>query len=252
MIGNVTMTNKDGITKSAYDDFNLVIKHKVIHAPNPQTHKQTIIGMDGAVDLTEYTTGQVRFDERQIDLGFRFLGRENERTAMVSRLLDFVHGQKIRYIFNDDMEYFYEGRMVENTPEVDGARYDLSTSIIVEPFKRDLESSAEEWLWDPFDFELGVINDLASLELPSNQYVGYLMIGSIEDYPLITATGANVQIWYDVSPDVAPQVTPMWTINAGQTKKLYDCKILKGEHWFTFRAVNANGSVTVDYRGGML
>ena len=252
MIGNVTMTNKDGITKSAYDDFNLIIKHKIIYAPNPQLHKQTITGMDGAVDLTEYATGKVRYNERQIKLDFRFLGPENERTAMVSRMLDFVHGQDIRYIFNDDLEFFYEGRMTENTPELKSNKYDLSTSITCKPFKRDLESSAEEWLWDPFDFELGVINELNSLALPANQYTGYLMVGSVEDYPIITATGANVQVWYDVNPETAAQVSPMWTINAGQTKKLYDCKILKGEHWFTFKAVNTAGTVTVDYRGGML
>lgn len=252
MIGNVTMTNKDGITKSAYDDFNLIIKHKVIHSPNPQLHKQTIIGMDGAIDLTEYITGNVKFDERQIDLNFRFLGRENERTAMVSKMLEFVHGQDIKYIFNDDLDFFYEGRMTENTPEVNGKTYDLSTTITCKPFKRDLTSSAEEWLWDTFDFELGVINELSSLELPVNEYVGYILIGTAEDYPIITAHDANVEVWYDVNPTIAQQVSPMWTIPANFTKKLYDCKILKGEHWFTFRARGNNGSVTVDYRGGML
>lgn len=254
MIGNVLMTDESGTTKSAYDDFNLIIKHKVINAPDPQLHKVEIVGKDGAVDLTDYLTGKVRFAERQINLDFRYLGVESTRTAMVSEFLAFVYGKKIRYTFNDDINYFYVGRMTENTPEVSGAVFDLSTSITVEPFKRDLESSAEEWLWDSFDFELGVINELSEIALPANQYVGFTIVGSYEDYPIVTTGNAPVQIWYDINPSYLEThaIDPQYTVPANSTLALYSLKILTGEHWFTCRAVDADSTVTIDYRGGIL
>lgn len=255
MIGNVLMTDESGTTKSAYDDFNLIIKHKVINSPDPQLHKIEVVGRDGVIDLTDSIAGQVKFEERSIELSFRFLGKESERTAMVSEFLNFVYGKRISYNFNDDVSFVYIGRMTSCVPEVDGAIYDLETEIVVEPYKRTAESTAEEWLWDSFDFELGVINEFHEINVPANEYVGVTMVGTSNDNPIVTAIDANIQGWYDIAPEVVEQtgIQPHFVVDAGNTRKIYSVVILTGEHWFTFKTVgNTDGAVTVDYRGGSL
>lgn len=239
MIGNVTMINADGVEKNSYNDFGLIIKSKIISAPEPQIHKVEIIGRDGSVDLSDILTGTVRYKDRNIKLVFRYLGAENTRTAMLTEFQTFAHGKLIKFIFNDDLSYFWRGRIISGEPTVvDNLAMDNSTSCVVEPYKYDILSTGEDWLWDPFDFEIGVINEMHNLIIEGSLTV--MFIGSpYQDNPTITVSDP-MTVSYDGGEPIS--------LVAG-TQKVYDIVITSGEHTFTF---TGTGIATIDYRGGTL
>lgn len=238
MIGNVTVINESGIEKHSYNDFGLLIKTKVITAPEPQLHEVEVFGRDGTIDLTEAASGIVRYKKRTIKLELRYIGPENTRTSMLTNFENFIQGKLIKYIFDDDAAYYYIGRMISCEPEVAGAAFDLSTEISVQPYKYNIESTADDWLWDPFDFELGVINELHSILVNGTATV--TLIGSIyQDNPVITVS-APMTVSYDGGDPIS--------IYTG-SQKVYNIIINEGEHEFVF---TGNGTATIDYRGGVL
>lgn len=74
-----------------------------------------------------------------------------------SDIMDYLHGQTMRAILEDDPEYFYEGRFTVNAwkSEKDWSR--LVIDYDVGPYKWKNLSSIDNWLWDPFNFQNGVI-----------------------------------------------------------------------------------------------
>lgn len=232
------MINQAGVEKDAFNDFGLYIKSKVIKSPPPQLHKIEIIGRDGSIDISDMLSGQMRYKERQIDIVFRFIDAENMRTGMLTDLQNFVHGKAIKFIFNDDQAYFYEGRMTVDDPSVNGMALDINSTIIAQPYKRSIESSADDWLWDPFDFETGVINELHSITVDGTATV--TIIGSpYQDNPVITVSSA-MTVSYDGGSPISLAIG---------SQKVYSIIITEGEHEFVF---TGNGTATIDYRGGLL
>lgn len=238
MIGNVTVINGSGVEKHSYRDFGLLIKTKVISAPEPQLHEIEVFGRDGTIDITEVATGNVRYKKRSIKLELRYIGSESTRTSMLTDFENFIHGKLIKYIFDDDASYYYIGRMRSCEPQVAGGAFDLSTELTVQPYKYNIESTADDWLWDPFDFETGVINELHSITVHGTATV--TLIGSpYQDNPVITVT-SPMTVSYDGG-------TPINLVAGSQ--KVYDIIITSGEHEFVFVG---EGTATIDYRGGLL
>lgn len=80
-----------------------------------------------------------------------------QKKAGYSDIMDYLHGQTMRAILEDDPEYFYEGRFTVNAwkSEKDWSR--LIIDYDVGPYKWKNLSSIDNWLWDPFNFQNGVI-----------------------------------------------------------------------------------------------
>ncbi len=76
---------------------------------------------------------------------------------LTNTLLDYLHGQSMRAVLEDDPEYFYEGRFTVNAwkSEKDWSR--IVIDYDVGPYKWSVLSSIDDWLWDPFNFQNGVI-----------------------------------------------------------------------------------------------
>ena len=74
-----------------------------------------------------------------------------------SDIMDYLHGQNMRAVLEDDPEYFYEGRFAVNAwkSEKDWSR--IVIDYDVGPYKWSVLSSIDDWLWDPFNFQNGVI-----------------------------------------------------------------------------------------------
>lgn len=238
MINSVTMIDKSDVAKHSYDDFKLFVKSVVIHAPNVQLHKIEVEGRDGSIDITEELMGNVRYNDRKIDLDFRFADDEKNRTLMLVRLQNFMYGKKIKFIFADDDGYFYIGRMTSLTPNVDGAVFDLTTELEVDPYKYRTIASNEEWLWDPFDFEEGVANETGGIVVDGEETV-IMATDEKWDSPIIE-TDAPMTVSYDGG-------TPI-NLTIGR-RKVYEIMMTTGKHYFTFVG---NGTVSIIYRGARL
>lgn len=241
MINGLLMVNtKTEEEKRLYENYGIIIKSVQIAAPDVQDHRVGIIGRNGSVDLTEAVTGNVRYNDRSIDIDVRFLGNENQRTAKVSELENFAHGQKLKFIFDDDDAFYYLGRIDSVSPPkvVNNKALDFTLSLTVDPYKYNITTSAEDWLWDPFDFEEGMINETANMEVDGE--LTYTLLAQRRwECPIIISNSA-MTLEYDEGEPI--------NIVAG-SQVMYDIIITEGEHTFKF---TGNGTVTINYVGGML
>lgn len=236
MINGVTLIKGEQEVHS-YDDLGLYMKSCVIDAPTPQTHRIEVQGRNGSIDLTDVLTGNVRYNDRAISLSFRYLGAENTRTALLSNLENFAHGQKLKFIFDDDKAFYYLGRIESISPSVNRKALDIDMTLTVDPYKYNIMSSADAWLWDPFDFEEGIINETANMEVDGE--LEYTLIAQDRwENPIIISDSAMT---VDFNGETYP-------IQVG-SQVMYEIIITSGENVFTF---HGNGTVTINYVGGML
>ncbi len=152
-------------------DWNLAIgNNNCIGEPEQETFYLDVPGADGFLDYSEALTGRPVFKKRGIEIT---LGGKLERgrwTAFLSTLRILLHGKRVRVVFDDFPGYYWEGRaevtdfnrMREigtfklRVPQADPYSYCVN------------DNSTENWLWDPFDFELGVIDEPITITLTAD------------------------------------------------------------------------------------
>ena len=142
----------------------------------------------------------------------------------------------------DDPGFYYEGRFTVDEWNSDSWWSTITIGYDVYPYKKELTSSLEDWLWDPFNFETGIVreygelevNNTLSLEIPSRQeYICPKIIVASSD-----GSGMNLQYnskTYHLND--GENLLPEVTFGGGVTVTLK----------FT-----GNGTVSVDYQGGSL
>lgn len=221
----------------SYDDLGMYLKRKVISAPEVQTNYVSVPQRDGKIDLSESLTGLVKYYNRKIDLQFVFHDTFTNYQTRFSTIENNLHGKKMKIIFDDDMDNFYVGRLSVNTSETDKSLGKINITAECEPYKYDLTSSDEMWLWDPFDFEDGIINEF--IDVP---------VVGIETVTLL----AKRQVTYPTISSDAPMTVEFdgveYDLLVGENK-MYDILLPEGENELTFRGT---GTVTIRYRGGSL
>lgn len=116
-----------------------------------------IPGGDGVIDLSQALTGYPVYQNRTGSIEFIVMNDFKPWHMAYSDIMDYLHGQTMRAILEDDPEYFYEGRFTVNAwkSEKDWSR--LVIDYDVGPYKWKNLSSIDNWLWDPFNFQNGVI-----------------------------------------------------------------------------------------------
>lgn len=154
--------------KNTWDDWHLIpISRPLFNPPAQKTRTLEIPGGDGVIDLSQALTGYPIYQNRTgsfefiVPNGFEpwEAGEiENEPWYMVySDIMDYLHGQTMRAILEDDPEYFYEGRFTINAWKSNKDWSSITINYDVNPYKWDILSSTDDWLWDPFNFQNGVI-----------------------------------------------------------------------------------------------
>lgn len=224
-------------TKHSYDDFGLILKHRVIGMPDPKLEIVDVPGMNGSLDMTDFF-GEVFYKNRTLTLQFMYYGDveqyHNVRTAIAKHL----HAKEMQIIFDDDPNYYYKGRCTIDKFETYHKGVVANVVIVcdVDPYKYELNSNGSDWLWDPFSFEDGIINN--------SQYT-------------VSGTRAVTLINRDmiVSPDIVSTAPMTLTFNkktyAIKTGKqtMYEVRLQPGENVLAF---TGNGTVTITYRGGII
>ncbi len=154
--------------KNTWDAWHLVpTSRPVFNPPAQKVKKLDIPGGDGVIDLSQALTGYPVYQNRTgsfefiVPNGFEpWKAGKIEKTpwhTVSSDIMDYLHGQSMRAVLEDDPEYFYEGRFAVNAwkSEKDWSR--IVIDYDVGPYKWSVLSSIDDWLWDPFNFQNGVI-----------------------------------------------------------------------------------------------
>ena len=144
--------------KNTWDDWRLVPSSRPVFNPPAQKVKTLDIpGGDGVIDLSQSLTGYPVYQNRTGSMEFIVMNGFKPWHMSYSDILDYLHGQNLRAVLEDDPEYFYEGRFTVNAwkSEKDWSR--IVIDYDVGPYKWSKLSSIDDWLWDPFNFQNGVI-----------------------------------------------------------------------------------------------
>lgn len=143
---------------NTWDDWRLVPSSRPVFNPPAQKVKTLDIpGGDGVIDLSQALSGYPVYQNRTGSIEFIVMNDFKPWHMAYSDIMDYLHGQNMRAILEDDPEYFYEGRFTVNAwkSEKDWSRIVIDYSV--GPYKWTLLSSIDDWLWDPFNFQNGVI-----------------------------------------------------------------------------------------------
>ena len=101
--------------KNTWDDWRLVPASRPVFNPPAQKVKTLAIpGGDGVIDLSQSLTGYPVYQNRTGSIEFIVMNDFKPWHMAYSDIMDFLHGQKLRAVLEDDPEYFYEGRFTVN------------------------------------------------------------------------------------------------------------------------------------------
>lgn len=222
--------------KNTYKDYKLLIQSLLISTPNPKEELIDIPGADGELDFSETLTGDIKYQKRTITISLA--KRKNESClAEYSKIQNDLHSKTMKIILSNDPNFYYFGKVKVKDYDRYSLLHAIDIECDVEPYKYDLTSSDEDWLWDPFDFETGIINETRDL----------VVDGELE----VSILGRRQK----VVPKFVCE-NPLQLIFNEQTYNLPaggsyspDIEICEGENILKFIG---NGTVTIEYRGGSL
>lgn len=220
--------------KHSFDDFGIYLTSKAINPPEPQTNTISVPLRDGSIDLTESLTNDVKYNDRKIDMTFSVVHPMEQWSDKVSEIENYLHGKRMKVVFDDDANYYYIGRLKVNEWSSQKSIGKLVIECVADPYKYDIQ---DDWLWDPFDFENGYISE--SENIPVSGSTTVVIVGKRKKtYPTITASSAMTVAYNGATYNLTEGIN-----------KLYDMILDEGENTLTF---SGSGSVLIEYTGGSL
>lgn len=131
--------------------------------PEMETTYIQVPGRDGLIDASEIVSGRRIYTRRELSFELGGIRDRMNWDGVISALRNEVHGRICRLVLDNDESYFWRGRVF--IQGFDRFR-DLGTFTLAvpnaDPYKYDVTSSVDPWLWDPFNFQTGVITQTGS------------------------------------------------------------------------------------------
>jgi predicted phage tail component-like protein len=241
--------------KHTFNDWGLTLTSRpVISPPVPKTLYVDIPGGDGVLDLTNALSEDVKYENRTITFEFNVLDARNRWSNIYSDILDYLHGQSMKIILDEDPTYYYTGRVQVNEWKSDKRTSTITIEANVEPYKMAVVSTVEDWLWDSFNFETDVIQYFADIPFDATETAaGFNCVVKGRKWVIPTITFTTE----DGSPvKVIIRARNGWNTipyESGVPTKLYGLVWSPGEWGFYIPAGYAGkGTMTIDYREGRL
>ncbi|MDO5397613.1 MAG: hypothetical protein Q4G33_06760 [bacterium] len=144
--------------KNTWDDWKILPTERPVFAPpKPKTTYIDVPGGNGALDLSESLTGYPIYENRTGSFKFRVMNDYVEWHERYTEIMEHLHGKSMNAILADDPDYFYKGRFTVDSWTSGNTWSEITIGYTVDPYKWSVLSSTDPWLWDPFNFETGII-----------------------------------------------------------------------------------------------
>lgn len=221
-----------------YTDFGMKMTSLSIGLPDVKKKVIDLKGADGIMDLTEIF-GRPLYGNRQIVATFDLEEKDYTNWASnISRIGNYLHGQKRKIVLDNDKNFYYEGRITEEHTK-ENKPYSLVTlTMDCYPFKREVQDSTKYcWNWDRFSFVDGIIREYGNIRIEG-------------DYTLVIVGREQVVI-PTIYSDADMTVTflgKVYSLKPGRNY-IYNIVIREGRNELLF---HGSGTVSVEYRGGKL
>ena len=205
--------------KHTFDDWNLVLTEKTIGLPSPKTSSVDVEGADGVLDTSDILTGEIKFKNRTLEFSFTMLDKYEDFQDKITEIANYLHGQKLRIILDEDDTHYYVGRCSIDQWASDKRIGRIVVKCDCEPYKYDLIETV----------------------------VSVSVIGE----KLITIRGKRRTINPVVKcSDSMTMTVDGFTVNLNKGENLIiDFFIREGENVIKF---TGNGNVTISFTGGEL
>ena len=221
---------------NTFKDFKLYIQKISISEATVKEEIIDIPGADGCLDFSESLTGDVKFNNRVIRIellnkkGFNYLQE-------YSRIQNALHGKRMKVRLSEDLGFYYIGRVTVKEYVTEDLVKNIAIEIDADAYKYDITASCEDWLWDPFNFEDGIINETKDLtvngELTVNIYGRRKLVS-----PKFVCQNALQCIFERQTYNFTPG-----------TNYAPNIQIREGKNTLKFIG---KGTVSIEYRGGSL
>ena len=162
-----------------------------IPQPAPKTNYIDVPHASVSLDLTE-ALGGISYENRE-NVTFTFVVRDSfeQWAVVIQRLAARIHGKKCKVIVDNDLSHYYLCRL-----EIDPVKSKRTVGTITisgraDAYKYDLFSSDEEWEWDPFDFETGVIRDMIDVQITNTSNTLTITGSTKEQTPVFIVKETN-------------------------------------------------------------
>lgn len=228
--------------KHSYYDWGLILKSRpVISPPTPKTFYIDIPASDGGIDLTESMTGDVKFENRMITCEFNVIDARERWSNIYSEILDFLHGQKMNVIFDEDPTYQYIGRFVVDEWKSDKVTSTITINGNVEPYKLELFSSLDDWEWDSFNFDKGIIREYKNIKIKDEFKIDIegTRKSVVPSFVVNSTNGKGLKVKFE---------NTTYDLVDG-TNRILSIILKNGINSLYF---TGNGNVSIDYIGGRL
>ncbi len=209
-----------------------------LSAPDVKTNYIDVPGKNGPLDLSEALTGYPTYEARTLTLSFDARTHTfDDWEQKYSEILNAFHGKRVKVILDTDPGFYYEGRATVNSKKDVLETDEFAIAIHADPYKLEINSGTEPWLWDSFNFETGIVRE----------YSAQAVDGSLE----VIIPGRSMRVTPKIVCSSSMSVSYLgksYSLHAGENK-ITDLCLTAGENVLTF---TGSGTVSIDYRGGEL
>lgn len=142
-----------------WENWGLFCTDVSIDSPEVEQNTVSVPGRHGILDYSEALTGAPVFHNRTITFSFVKLGSMESWHDLYSEILHELHGKQTYFVIDTDPWFYYTGRCSVSSVREDGVYSSFTITVDADPFKYSVRNTLSDWLWDPFSFETGVIQD---------------------------------------------------------------------------------------------
>ena len=151
----VEATNKEFHT---FDDWGLYITNtNCIGNPEQYTNYVEVPGRNGRLDMSEALTGRPVYIRRELKIELSGARPKISWDSIISAFRNRINGRICKITFDNDLGYFWRGRVSVEDFESAMTLGKFTVKVEAEPYKYSIHQSSDPWLWDPFNFENGII-----------------------------------------------------------------------------------------------
>lgn len=208
--------------------------------PEVKSNFVEALGRNGDIDASEAVTNDITFGDRNFECEYQLYSKRSRYLNTYSDIMDYLHGQRLKCVYDEDKNYYYIGRFEVNEYKSNKAARRITIEGTCYPFKMEMHTSVDDWLWDPFSFVNGVIRQYKNIVIQGEK--DFHIVGS--RMPVSPEIRAKVYRGDSITMEVDGVV---YELKNG--KNDVDLVIREGEH----RVIcSGYGRVTIKYRGGRL
>lgn len=243
--------------KNTWDDWHIIpASRPVFSVPQLKSRIIDIPGGNGSIDLSTALTGYPVFQNREGSFEFIVENGYGEWYDRYSEIMAYLHGKYMRAYLEDEPDYFYEGRFTVNEwrSEKDWSRIVIDYNV--KPYKYYIHTSLEDWIWDTFNFQNGVIlsNSFKNILVTStwlsytftNDFYGNAPVCPIFTVSALNGAGMDIRlVCHDINLDVNKRFP-------NGTSQLPEFIFYGSRITLYFKCVTDTGKVSIDFRKGKL